>query len=127
VTALQFYWHIHHDKLVECATEPIEERIEYIRKYKLPDEIETRLRLLKPVRGSLPAPFVEAMRAYDEAWRAYVEARHALNEAWRAYEEAGRAYDEARRAHAAEIEALHAAECPNCPWDGETIFPKETP
>ena len=22
-----------------------------------------------------------------------------------------------------ELEALHATECPNCPWNGRTIFP----
>jgi hypothetical protein len=141
-----FYWHIHHDRLVEPATEPIENRIAFIKKNKSAEEVETRLRLLKPVKGKLPEAYDEARRAYDEAWRACAEAGRAYVEAWRAcaeagraYDEAWRAYDEARRAcaeasrafdeagraHAAEIEALHAEECPDCPWDGKTIFPGE--
>jgi hypothetical protein len=141
-----FYWHIHHDVLVEPATEPIEQRSEYIRQRKPANQIETRLRLLKPVKGELPQAFVEARRAYDEAsrayeeaWLAYDEASRAYEEAWLAYEEAWLAceearrayhevwlaYDDARGAHKTEIEALHAQECPDCPWDGKTIFPKE--
>jgi len=27
-------------------------------------------------------------------------------------------------AHMPELLALHAQECKDCPWDGETIFPK---
>lgn len=27
----------------------------------------------------------------------------------------------------AEVEALHREECPDCPWDGKTIFPKGLP
>ena len=30
---------------------------------------------------------------------------------------------EATYAASAECRALHAKECPNCPWDGTTIFP----
>jgi tetratricopeptide (TPR) repeat protein len=84
----------------------------------------------------------EARKAYNEAWKAYVEAkkayneaRKAHNEAWEAYVEAGKAYVEAGKAYveagkayveagkAPEVLALHAKECPNCPWNGETIFP----
>jgi hypothetical protein len=118
MSELTFYWHIHHDVLVEPATEPIEQRSEYIRQRKPANQIETRLRLLKPVKGELPQAFVEARRAYDEASRAY-------EEAWRVYDDAWLAYDDARGAHKTEIEALHAQECPDCPWDGKTIFPKE--
>ena len=30
---------------------------------------------------------------------------------------------EASKAYMPDILALHAAECPDCPWDGKTIFP----
>jgi hypothetical protein len=50
-----FYWHVHHDVLVEELTEPIENRIEYIKKHKPKHEIETRLRLLKPASYVQPA------------------------------------------------------------------------
>jgi len=158
----QFAWHIHHEVLVEPLTEPIENRIAFIRTNKPDDEIETRLRLLKPVQGVLPVAVVEAWKAYDEAWKAYDEAWTARDEAWKAYDEAWKAYDEAWKArdeawkarveaekayvevwnayveagkacdeawkaYVEEIEALHAIECPNCPWDGHTIFPKEKP
>lgn len=55
-----FAWHVHHETLVEPLTEPIENRIAYIRKDKPAGEIELRLRLLKPVRGSLPAGHAKA-------------------------------------------------------------------
>ena len=101
----KFAWHVHHDILVEPLTEPIETRRAYIRANKPEQEIATRLRLLKAVKGRLPAKLVEAMKAYDEARKAY---------------------DEALEASMPAIIKLHAKECPNCPWDGETIFPGVT-
>lgn len=49
-----YWWHIHHEKLVEYLTEPIRSRINYIKKEKPKEEVETRLRLLKPVLGKIP-------------------------------------------------------------------------
>lgn len=49
-----YWWHIHHEKLVEYLTEPIRARINYIQANKPKEEIETRLRLLKPVLGKIP-------------------------------------------------------------------------
>ena len=105
----QFAWHIHDDKLVEVLTEPIEARQEYIRLKKPQDEIETRLRLLKPVVGELPAAVIDAGLAVtkERGWDSY---------AWMDM------YN-ALRTHASEINTLHAQECPDCPWDGKTIFP----
>ena len=46
-----FYWHVHHNQLFEwCFDE--QERRERIRLNKPEDEIETRLRLMKPIIGS---------------------------------------------------------------------------
>lgn len=134
----KFYWHIHHTVLVEPQTEPIKNRIAFIKIFKHKREIALRLRLLKPVRGKLPT-------AVTNAWKAYLKARQACNqarndylntprhhEAWDTYMDAGNARDKERDVyneilanHREEIEALHAQECPDCPWDGYTIFPQE--
>ena len=49
-----FWWHVHHEKLVEHLTEPVRARINYIKENKPEKEIETRLKLLKPVLGKIP-------------------------------------------------------------------------
>jgi len=99
MTDSPLYWHIHHDILAEPLTEPIENRIRFIKNNKPYHEVETRLRLMKPVRGKLPeldkagAEFVKASAEWDKA-----------------------------RADPAVL-SLHAKECPNCPWNGRTILP----
>ena len=134
----QFYWHIHHDVLLEVANEPIENRIAYIKSEKPKDEIETRLRLLKPVKGELPKKLIDARKAYvralkvfDLAQEAYVQAREDYGQerkdydlAQEAYVQAGEAPDQEWKACKPQVEALHKIECPDCPWDGKTIFPK---
>jgi len=111
-----WFWHAYPDQLVTCLTIPLEERVRRIRHIKPAREVEMRLRLLQPVRGSLPPAVVEA-------WRVYAEAEQALAVAQRAYDKAWRARIEAWQTHFAEIEALHREECPDCPWDGQTVFP----
>src|SRR3990167_1863668 len=49
-----YYWHIHHETLYEWLTEPLRARINYIKSDKPKDEIELRLKLLKPVLGKIP-------------------------------------------------------------------------
>ena len=155
---IKFCWHVHHKRLLEPLTEPLEDRIAYIKKAKPPEEQETRLRLLRLVVGKLPVAiyevgraFVEAHQVRREANRVYEEAdqiyRKAIQvyeeasreeasreEALRVYREAFRVYKEAERvdeevsyalivSHRVEVEALHKKECPNCPWDGDSIFP----
>lgn len=108
---MQWYWHIHHDILLEPVIGSIEERIRVIQKEKPVGERETRLRVLRPVQhvDRLPRGFVEARKAYDEARKAY-------DEAWKAYVEARKECDE-------ELAALHREECPGCPWNGyELVF-----
>ena len=140
---VKFYWHIHHDVLVEPATEPIENRIEYIEEYKPPEERELRLRLLRPVQGVLPKEALLAGDVYDKACDAYTKAESHYRKILRsddteialdtAHKRLNRAIAMTHTAWSAylkatdkvpAIEALHAKECPNCPWDGETIFPK---
>jgi len=107
----QFYWHIHHDILLEPLTEPIENRIKFIKENKPKDEIKLRLKLLKPVKGKLPLERDEVRQKYDEARQKcdevrqkydevrqkYDEARQKCDEAWQKCDEAWQKYDEARQ------------------------------
>ena len=124
-----WYWHIHHETICEPLTEPLQNRLDYIRDNKPSGEVETRLRLIAPVTIALPPELDKAREAYVKAWEASVKA-------WReAYVKAREAYDKAREAYvkagvdaAPELERLHAIDCPaalagTCPWDGNTIFP----
>ena len=156
------YWHIHHEVLLEFATEPIENRIEYIKSYKPKDEVETRLRLLKPVRGAFPQEVIDARKVWDDAWKVrddawkvWDDAWKVRDDAWKVRDDAGKVREDARTVwedawkvwgdarkvwddawkvredalvdNAEAINELHSQECPNCPWDGNTIFPEATP
>ncbi len=72
----------------------------------------------------------ELQNASAEQQKAHAEWQKARAEWERAYVEWKKAdakWEKAcakwERADAAEIEAAHLAECPDCPWDGYTIFP----
>ncbi|KKR15068.1 MAG: hypothetical protein UT43_C0008G0013 [Parcubacteria group bacterium GW2011_GWC1_39_29] len=128
-----FFWHVHHEVLIEWCYYSYDGRASFIRTDKPKSEQETRLRLFKPVKGTLPREVVEAGQALDKASQAYVKAWQAYVETGRAYDEASQAYqaydeawqvlNEALRKNMPAIEALHKEECHNCPWDGKTIFP----
>jgi len=100
----KYYFHIHHEVLVETLTEFLKNRIKYIKENKPKDEIELRLRLIKPVKGKLPSKFVKANQAWIKAYRALVKA----------YQDNIPAF-----------EKLHKKEC-GCGWSSErsTIFTK---
>ena len=125
----KFYWHIHHDVLVEPLTEPIENRIDFIKQDKPKAEIVLRLKLLKPVKGKLPIEVVKAWEAHNKAEEAYHKVREAYHKAeeaydkaWEAYDKAWEAYNEVLIKNKKYIEELHNKECPDCPWDGKSIF-----
>ena len=134
-----FAWHVHHNVLIELLTEPIENRIEYIKKFKPKNEVKLRLKLLKVVKGELPKEFVEAWQEYnearqkdveawqkyDEAWQKYYEARQKYDKTWQKYYKVWQKYVEVYKKYESQILALHEKECPNCPWNGKTIFSKE--
>ena len=136
---LKWYFHIHHDILVEPLTEPIKNRIKFIKENKPKDEIKLRLKLMKPVKGKLPKEFIEAGQKYVEAGQKYVKAEQKYDEARQKYVEAGQKYfevelkyfearqkfDEARQKYEPQIIALHKKECPNCPWKNGSIFPNK--
>lgn len=125
-----FFWHVHHGELLEFCYS-YDERAKYIRTNKLPSKQELRLRLFKPVNGQLPHAIVEAGKAYFETRKAYIEILRAYHKTLRevyfeiqkAYNEAWETYHDVLFNHKHEIETLHAQECPDCPWDGKTIFP----
>jgi hypothetical protein len=110
-------WHLHHDQLCEPLTKPPENRIAYILTHKRNKERAARLRLMRPVYAEAVAPAqrvrveaeVAARKLYDEAEAA----------AWAVCAEAVAA---ARKAYHEAVAPAHSAECPNCPWDGKSIF-----
>ena len=112
-------WHIYHEILVEVLTEPIEERLRYIDTEKAKCEpswkIELRKRLLKPVMGPLSE---KIEKAYQEWAKADKEREKANQKRKKANQE----WEKVLGEHQVEIEALHKVECPDCPWDGTTIF-----
>ena len=121
----KFYWHIHHEILVELLTEPLKNRIAYIKRNKPKGEIKLRLRLLRPVKGKLSKEVVKADQARDKAYQARDKAYQAWDKAYQAWDKADQARVKAIEKHKDEIEALHKKECPKCPWNGKTIFPRK--
>ncbi len=117
VPAGTWCWLIHHEVLLEKSTEPLSTRVEYIRCHKSKDEVATRLKWMRPVRGELPREFVVAWEAWDKA-------REAWGKAWETRDKAWEAWDKALEDNRKSIEKLHEKECPGCPWDGTTLFPK---
>ena len=84
----QFYWHIHHDALVEELMQPLANRIDYIMRNKPEKEIPTRLARLK--KADLPEWIEHALS--HEPW------------ALLSPKVVNKIYD------------LHREQCPDCPW-----------
>ena len=141
-----FYWHVHHDILLEYCYDA-QERTDFILENKPESERALRLRLFQPVKGKLPKAVVKAHIALDKAriaqdkaritWeKAYIAMQTnkgrgaaAVNRTYIAWEKACIALNKAEIAldkavadNMPAIEALHAKECPDCPWNGRTIF-----
>ena len=144
-------FHVHHDKLVEYAWS-FKERVEYIKRAKPLEEQELRLRLFKLIPPDrLPPAFAKARAAWYKAGAAYAKAGADFDKAEAAWYKAGAAWNKARAAFAKAraawnkagaacdkaraafdkagadilplLEDLHRELCPNCPFDGKTIFP----
>jgi len=92
-------------------------------------------------------------KKHDKAWKKYIKAKRRYNEIWEKYgngeEEYRKAYNKRektwmeyervwtefnavrneyiriRRRYRKEIEELHKQECIDCPWNGNTIFPRK--
>jgi len=112
-------WHCHHDRLIEVLSEPAENRIEYILTYKPEDERALRLRLFRPVRHK----FRSWVKIHAAWLKAHAKLRRADAALWEEYAEWEKAVAEWEEADREEIAIAHAEECPDCPWDGKTIFP----
>ena len=117
-----FYWHVHHNVLIEYC-HGYEERVRHIRATKPLSEIETRLHLFKPVIGALPDSIVDTAAECAKAWAKYAKTRAENDGA--EYDRAAAEFDRTIKENKSAIEALHSVECPNCPWDGKTIFPEK--
>ncbi len=132
-------WHCHHEKLAEFLTSPPEHRISFILSDKPEHERALRLRLFRPVRTkNLPKYLKEACAKWEDAYakrqeayakwqEAYAKRQEACAKWQEAYAKWEEAYAKWQEAYAKRQEAyakeLHAKQCPNCPWDGKTIFP----
>jgi len=75
------------------------------------------------------AASAKAQTAYEKTCAASDDAYAAYYKAGAAYDKAWDAFDKACSDHRAEIEGLHALECPHCPWNGKkkTLFPHKEP
>jgi len=133
-----FFWHVHHDVLLEYCYD-YDERVRYIQRWKPWLEVKERLRLFQPVKGKLPAEVIrtgkacgKAGKAYDKAWEVCAKA----GACGKAYDgSCGKTYDNARKdykrvmitycdalnTHRPAIEKLHDKECQNCLWDGKKL------
>jgi len=118
---IRFGWHMCHDSLVELLTAPIAGRIDWIIHYKDAHEIPVRLKSLRAVLSKLPDRYVQACvelaKANGESSKAYAKWLKTRVE-WHSASALFRlTYAECQ----AELEAIHARECPGCPWDGSTL------
>ena len=96
--APEYYWHVHHHEvLCEALTEPIQNRIDYIKSSKPKDEVATRLRCMTPVLHPerLPVKWVKADAKRREAGAKWSEADAKRREADAKRREAAAKWDEA--------------------------------
>ena len=133
-------FHCHHDQLIEFAYD-IKGRQQAIRDTKSKNEIKLRLKLLRFIPSKrLPQEgldeYIRAGKVYSKAWVTYSKAWVAYPEtsvAWVTYAEASVACTVARVAYnramvayyeknKVALEELHKELCPDCPWNGWTIF-----
>ena len=107
----KLYWHIHHRSLLEPATEPIRNRIKFIREEKYASEVPIRLECLKPVKRPDLLPREVRLAAaklgpndWDASWCVFADTT---------------------RRHFKRIMARHRKEYPKCTCDphGQLIFP----
>ncbi len=83
---LKFYWHIHHGVLLEPLTEPLKNRIEYIKNDKPKEEIELRLKLIKPVKGKLPKELIKKAQEWYKIQQKYNKVAQEYDKIKREYE-----------------------------------------
>ena len=111
-------FHVHHNILVEHCYD-CNERIDFIKKHKPSDEQELRLKLFKML------PESKLPERVAKAWAEYDKARAENDKAWAEYHKTMAEYGKAILDNCAYLEQLHKELCPDCPWDGYTIFQKK--
>ena len=126
-------FHCHHNTLLEYVYD-YDERVRAIKRDKPESEQALRLRFFQFIpEDKLPQKgldtYDKAGDACDKARDAYDKARDAYNKAGAAYykardtyDKAGDAYDKANRVA---LNKLHEELCPDCPWNGTTIFTRK--
>ena len=140
-TGLAF--HPHHDTLVEYCYNFVG-RVEYIKKTKPLEEQGLRLRLFKMIPVERLPPELSSLcadidRAYTELNSLYAEVDRVNAELDRVWDEHVRLWakrdkaraeldrvranlDKAILANMPALTVLHAELCPDCPWNGKSIF-----
>ena len=131
-------WHLHHDQLVEWCND-YDERVAYIKTSKPLSEQATRLRLFQMVKsppaklkpGPSAAAYNKARAVLDKARlaratrpAAYVKALSNYDKAAKVLDQEWINYKKTFFAARFELRDLHKVECPDCPWNGKTIFPE---
>ena len=84
-----------------------------------------RLRLLKLVKGKLTKPVMVAAANMSKARTSLDKRLGDKDKQWKNWAKAAAKWHKALVVHWPAIERLHAKECPNCPFDGKTIFPNK--
>ena len=111
-----FIWHFYHDRILSVFTDQgtlTERRLEILWK-KPPRQGNRRLFLLREVQHPLPPEFISRAAKFITALCTYPP----HGNPWFLWDSVLQDYRE-------EIEEWHRQDCPNCPWDGHTIFPEE--
>ena len=128
-------FHCHHHILAEYVHN-YEERVKYIKENKPAEEQELRLRLFKLIpENRIPGRDSPELTAYSKATTTLNKTEEACKKAgvacgktWETYVLAWEAYLKARGEYdikyGREFDRVHDELCPDCPWDGETIFTK---
>jgi len=102
-------WRCHHEVHIEQLKACVEDRIDFIHRYKDYDEQACRFRNLRPVRVKLPCEVVDAWQLFQDAEGSDILGTHddfkfALED-W-----------------SPELKALHDQDWPDNTWNGISIF-----
>jgi hypothetical protein len=126
----QYAFHVHHEKLYEKLTEPLEGRLKYIESSKNQSEIPLRRKLMRVVKDqkgleALVKDLAAGWERYEKALSDVLTAQRKKAPLGKAEEAVEAAYHDVSDENKA-IYALHKKECePDCPWDGASIFGKK--
>ena len=132
------FWHCHHDKLCEYVWD-YQERVDSIKENKPANEIKTRLKVFKNIKGKLPKELVKADEKWkeadakrkeaDEKWNEAYDKRKEADEKWKEADakrnEADAKRKEAYKKYLPKLEKLHKKECGCKEWNGERLIFEE--